>query len=333
MRSSSTRQSVPTPRQSQVNTPTQLRTARRNSGALSPFCPSVSRIAWRTASGCRSARSRAADSQVPIAVPPSACSSPTRAVASARVRSSARAVPASGYTCRARWSPAITANATPSRSSAIAAAVACRAERIFSPPIDPETSTTMISSASAGAAGAGGGHGDDGVDARRPGGQVRVLVDLDGEGRCDGDLRGGHCSSWGGWTGRTATVTLSAPPAVSAAAASAAAAACGTAEGQRGQGDGGELAGSGQVLPQPVAAQQQRAGPGRGERDDLRFGVAVRAEPPGDGVGPERRRRPDPASPAAAAASAVWSAVSSRAGSAAPGPRASRPGCRPPSRP
>ena len=70
-------------------------------------------------------------------------------MASARVRSSARAVPAFGYTCRARWSPAITANATPSRSSAIAAAVACRAERIFSPDIDPETSTTMISKASA----------------------------------------------------------------------------------------------------------------------------------------------------------------------------------------
>jgi hypothetical protein len=96
VRSSSTRQSVPTPRQSQVNAPVQLCTARMNTGASSPFCPSVNRIAWRTASGCRSARPRAARSQAPIAVPPSARSRPTRWVASARVRPSARAVPASG---------------------------------------------------------------------------------------------------------------------------------------------------------------------------------------------------------------------------------------------
>jgi hypothetical protein len=48
--------------------------------------------------------------------------------------------------------PAITAKDAPSRTSAIAAIVACWALRIFAPAIEPEQSTMTISSASTGAA-------------------------------------------------------------------------------------------------------------------------------------------------------------------------------------
>src|SRR3989442_1566552 len=46
---------------------------------------------------------------------------------------------------RAEWSPATTAKRTPSLMAATAAAVACRAARIFLPAIDPDVSTAMIS--------------------------------------------------------------------------------------------------------------------------------------------------------------------------------------------
>ena len=52
VRSSSTRQSVPMPRQSHWNAPTHAVHARRGSRpSSSPFCPSVSRIAWPMQSG------------------------------------------------------------------------------------------------------------------------------------------------------------------------------------------------------------------------------------------------------------------------------------------
>ena len=50
-RSSSTRQSVPTPRQSQVNRPTTASSADWNTPVDSPFWPSVSRMAWRRRPG------------------------------------------------------------------------------------------------------------------------------------------------------------------------------------------------------------------------------------------------------------------------------------------
>jgi hypothetical protein len=99
-RSSSTRQSVPTPRQSQVNRPTTASRADWNTATRSPFWPSVSRMACRTPPGrstpCRSAICPARASQVPIAVAPLARSRCTSAVASARVRALAVAVPVAG---------------------------------------------------------------------------------------------------------------------------------------------------------------------------------------------------------------------------------------------
>ena len=49
--SSSTRQSVPTPRQSHWNAPWQVSSAAARYSADSPFIPSVSRMAWRIAPG------------------------------------------------------------------------------------------------------------------------------------------------------------------------------------------------------------------------------------------------------------------------------------------
>ena len=95
-RSSSTRQSVPTPRQSQVNRPTTASSAAWNTACRSPFCPSVSRMACRSAPACWSAIWPASVSQVPIAVAPLARSRLTVSAASARVRASATAVPDSG---------------------------------------------------------------------------------------------------------------------------------------------------------------------------------------------------------------------------------------------
>ena len=104
----------------------------------SPFCPSVSRMACRTASGCRSASWRASVSQAPIAVPPLARSWPTRARRPRRgSRSSARAVPPPGTPARRRWcrrSPRTRHRRAAPRSPPRRR----RAERIWSPPIDPE---------------------------------------------------------------------------------------------------------------------------------------------------------------------------------------------------
>jgi hypothetical protein len=63
--------------------------------------------------------------------------------------------PSGGKTGTAWWVPATTANATPSRITSTAAAVAARASAILvrGLPIDPEQSTMMISALSASAAG------------------------------------------------------------------------------------------------------------------------------------------------------------------------------------
>ena len=261
MRSSSTRQSVPTPRQSQVNTPTQLRTARRNSGVLSPFCPSVSRIAWRTASGCRSARSRAAEQP---GADRGAAVGLQLADPGGGLGAGALVGPG-GPDVRVHLPRPVVARDHRERD-AVAQLRDRRGRRLpgradllaAHRPGDVDDDDLQRVR---GGAGAGGGHGDDGVDARRSGGEVRVLVDLDGEGRCDGDLRGGHCSSWGGWTGRTATVTLSAPPAVSAAAASAATAACGPPRASAGRATAASSAAPGRYFHSPSLHSSSAPGP------------------------------------------------------------------------
>ncbi len=134
LRSSSTFQSVPTPRQSAVKWPVTRPIARSSSAAVScSLLPSVSRMACRIGMSRRVRKSWSAlVSQVPMAVPPAAVSRRSDSRARARVSGEAMArVPSPGKTSRASWVPATTAKATPSRTVSTAAAVASRAPRIL----------------------------------------------------------------------------------------------------------------------------------------------------------------------------------------------------------
>ncbi len=149
VRSSLTSQSVPTPRQSQLKTPSHWRIAAAScSGVSCWFLPSVSKIACRSSAGYRPKVCRASSSHWPMAVPPLARRPVTACLAAALEEASARAMPPSaGNTGQARLVPAITANKTPSRTTSTAAAVAARASAILvcGYSIDPEQSMMMIS--------------------------------------------------------------------------------------------------------------------------------------------------------------------------------------------
>ena len=148
-RSSPTSQSVPTPRQSQLNSPSHRLIASSSWAGFSCwFLPSVSRMACLSLAGYRSKVCRASSSHWPIAVPPPGRRPATACCAARRVAGPAMAiVPSAGNTGRAAVLPAITANATPSRITSTAAAVAVRASAILvrGLPIDPEQSMMMIS--------------------------------------------------------------------------------------------------------------------------------------------------------------------------------------------
>ncbi len=124
-RSSSTRQPVPTPRQSQTNRPRHSSNAAASSRRDSPWLrPSVRRMAWR-GPGRSAKRSLAARNHLPIAVPPSGVSPPIAVAASRRVRALLTASPpVSGYTTLAVVVPATTANLAPSGSRSTAATAA-----------------------------------------------------------------------------------------------------------------------------------------------------------------------------------------------------------------
>ena len=93
LRSSATSQSVPTPRQSQRNTPShRLIAAASSSGVSCWFLPSVSKMACRSVAGEEEKIWCASRSHCPIAVPPLARSWRSAALASARVRSPATAI-------------------------------------------------------------------------------------------------------------------------------------------------------------------------------------------------------------------------------------------------
>ena len=128
-RSSPTSQSVPTPRQSQRNTPSHRAIAAASSSGVSCwFFPSVSKIACRSVAGHEEKTWRASRSHWPIAVPPLARSCRSAAFASALLRSPATAIdPSAGYTGHAVDVPAMTANHVPSVITSTAAAVAARA--------------------------------------------------------------------------------------------------------------------------------------------------------------------------------------------------------------
>ena len=159
MRSSLTSQSVPTPRQSQLKTPSHWRTASASCSEVSCwFLPSVSRMACRSLAGYRANVCRASSSHWPIAVPPPARRPATACLATAREEASARAMlPSTGNTGHARLVPAMTENMTPSRTTSTAAAVATRASAILvcGYSIDPEQSMMMISALPPGSVPAG----------------------------------------------------------------------------------------------------------------------------------------------------------------------------------
>ncbi len=156
VRSSLTSQSVPTPRQSQLKTPSHWRMAAAScSGVSCWFLPSVSKMACRSLAGYRPTVCRASSSHWPMAVPPLARRPVTACLAAALEEASARAmVPSAGNTGQARLVPAMTENRTPSRTTSTAAAVATRASAILlcGYSIDPEQSMMMISALPSGPA-------------------------------------------------------------------------------------------------------------------------------------------------------------------------------------
>ena len=158
-RSSATSQSVPTPRQSQLNTPShRLIAAASCSGVSCSFRPSVSRMAWRSEAGWLVNMEWARRSHCPIAVPPRGSRPATACFADCLVSASATArLPSWGNTGCAWSVPATTANATPSRITSTAAAVAARASAILvcGDLMDPEQSMMMISALPWSAAAAG----------------------------------------------------------------------------------------------------------------------------------------------------------------------------------
>ena len=83
-------------------------------------------------------------------------------------------------------------------------------------------------------------------------------------------------------------MTLSAPPAASAAAVRAAAAAGAPPRPARGGRRRRAPPRPGRYFHSPSVQSRSAPGAAWGERDDLRLGVSVRAEPAGDGVGPDR---------------------------------------------
>jgi hypothetical protein len=123
VRSSSTDQSVPTPRQSQLNVPSQSRSAACScSGDSCSLRPSVSRMACRIASGCWPSSWPANRNHAPMVVPPAGSSRRSASLASARVHGSeGTSCGSAGQSMWAPTEPATSANHTPSRSSSIAA--------------------------------------------------------------------------------------------------------------------------------------------------------------------------------------------------------------------
>ncbi len=114
-------------------------------------------MACRSWAGCEVNIRCASHSHCPIAVPPLGRRLATARFADSRVCGSATARLPSGGKIAVAWCvPAITANATPSRMTSTAAAVAARASAILlgGAFIEPEQSTMMISALSAPGAGA-----------------------------------------------------------------------------------------------------------------------------------------------------------------------------------
>src|SRR5215813_8241550 len=253
-----------------------------------------------------------------IAVPPCGVRPDTACLAYCLVVASATArLPSCGYTGCASWVPATTANATPSRITSTAAAVAARASAILvcGDLIDPEQSMMMISAMPAPAAADG---VSDRPSADPVSGEVTVTMALTSSppsGRYSfwetstvksGRLIGGQFLCIRGDSrhgGQGLVVTLRRPRRERGEYDGHVVRAAGfdrerdqrrrRAErvGQRQrQGQLGELRRLGLVVPQSVRAEQHDAGTWRLEPGHVRRGTSrVRPDPAGDHVGRGQR--------------------------------------------